>query len=108
MKNFDIFKEKGYHAAEKLLDLKTRPPVIYTNGDEVAGGIFKYALSRNYTIPDDLAILGQENQPIGTGLDISTVDHQLIKVGETAFDLAIAKSREKVKIPYVLIQRSSV
>ncbi|MFB0829581.1 LacI family DNA-binding transcriptional regulator [Brevibacillus laterosporus] len=100
--------EDGYHAAEKLLHLKTRPTAIYANGDEVAGGILKYALSRNYTIPDDLAILGQENQPAGIGLDISTVDHQLIKVGEQAFDLAITKSREKIKIPYVLIQRSSV
>ncbi|AKF95825.1 hypothetical protein [Brevibacillus laterosporus] len=93
MKNFDIFKEKGYHASEKLLDLKTRPPAIYAN----AGGIFKYALSRNYTIPDDLAILGQENQPIGIGLDISTVDHQLIKVGETAFGLPLPNQGEKLK-----------
>lgn len=60
----------GFHAAEKLLNLKKRPTAIYANGDEVAGGIYQYAKKAGLKIPDDLAILGQENQPIGIGMDL--------------------------------------
>lgn len=98
----------GFHAAEKLLSLQTKPTAIYANGDEVAGGIYQYTQNIGVKIPDDLAILGQENQPIGVGMDLSTVDHQLVKVGEQAFNLAIGKSKEKIRIPYQIIQRSSI
>ncbi|MEK3887867.1 LacI family DNA-binding transcriptional regulator [Bacillus sp. FSL K6-3431] len=99
--------EDGYNAGKKLLSLKTRPTAIYANGDEVAGGIYQYAHSIQFKIPSDLAILGQENQPIGVGLGLSSVDHQLIKVGEQAFDLIINKSRDKINIPYTIIHRLS-
>ena len=55
-----------------------------------------------------LAIIGQENQPVGIGLRLSTVDHQLVKVGEQAFDLTIKKSKDKVEIPYHIIVRQSI
>ncbi|WP_410771645.1 LacI family DNA-binding transcriptional regulator [Fontibacillus sp. BL9] len=100
--------EDGCSAGRQLLSLDPRPTAVYANGDEVAGGIFKYAKSLGLTIPADLAIIGQENQPVGTGLDLSTMDHQLVKVGEQAFDLATAKSKEKVETPYKLILRSSI
>ncbi|WHY78357.1 LacI family DNA-binding transcriptional regulator [Neobacillus sp. WH10] len=101
------FKD-GYNAGKKLLSQKTRPTAIYANGDEVAGGMYQYAQSINMRVPDDLAIIGQENQPIGIGMGISSVDHQLIKVGEQAFDLVINKSRQKIEIPYRIIERSSI
>ena len=100
--------EDGYNAGKKLLSQKTRPTAIYANGDEVAGGMYQYAQSINMRVPEDIAILGQENQPIGIGMGISSIDHQLIKVGEQAFDLVINKSRQKVQIPYRIIERSSI
>jgi len=100
--------EDGYNAGKKLLNQKTRPTAIYANGDEVAGGMYQYAQSINMRVPDDIAILGQENQPIGVGMGISSVDHQLIKVGEQAFDLVINKSRQKIQTPYRIIERSSI
>ena len=71
-------------------------------------GMYQYVQSINMRVPDDIAILGQENQPIGVGMGISSVDHQLIKVGEQAFDLVINKSRQKIQIPYRIIERSSI
>ncbi|MBN8201591.1 LacI family DNA-binding transcriptional regulator [Bacillus sp. NTK034] len=100
--------EDGYEAAEKFLHLLERPTAIYANGDEVAGGIYLYAKSKQLKTPADLAIIGQENQPIGMGMGITTVDHQLMKIGEQACSLVINKSREKVKIPYRIVERDSV
>mgnify|MGYP001038976061 CR=1 FL=1 len=100
--------EDGFKAAEQFLHLIERPTAIYANGDEVAGGIYLYAKSKQLKIPADLAIIGQENQPIGIGMGISTVDHQLTKIGEQACSLVIKKSKEKVKIPYRIVERESI
>lgn len=100
--------EDGYRAAEKLLSLEDRPTAIFANGDEVAGGIYRYALSNGLAIPHDLAIMGQENQPVGVALDLCSIDHRLVQVGEQAFDLAVRRSRDKVNIPYRILARSSV
>lgn len=100
--------EDGYRAGQRLLSLHTKPTAIYANGDEVAGGIYQYALSNNLKIPDHLAIMGQENQPIGVALGLSSVDHQLMKVGEQACELIINKSKQKIKIPYKIIHRFSI
>lgn len=100
--------DDGVRAAQQLLNLDDqRPTAIYANGDEVAAGIYQYAKGLKMKIPEDLAIIGQENQPVGIGLQLSTVDHQLIKVGEKAFDLIIEKSKAKMEIPYRIILRQS-
>lgn len=100
--------EDGYHVGKELLQLSKRPTAIYANGDEVAGGIYLYAKTIQLKIPDDLALIGQENQPIGIGLGITSVDHQLTKVGEHACNLIINKSKHKIKIPFHIIERYSV
>ncbi|UNK20642.1 LacI family DNA-binding transcriptional regulator [Paenibacillus sp. N3/727] len=100
--------EDGSNAAKKLLSINPSPTAVYANGDEVAGGFYQYALSIQLKVPDDLAIIGQENQPIGIALGLSTVDHQLVKVGEQAFNLIISKSLDKHKIPYRIIHRLSI
>lgn len=88
--------------------MEVRPTAIYANGDEVAAGFYQYSRSIQLEVPNDLAIIGQENQPVGIGLDLSTVDHQLVKVGEEAFDLTIDSSNNKVEIPYHIIVRHSI
>lgn len=36
-------------------------------------------------VPEDVAILGQENLPIGKVLEITTLDHNLKKIGRKCF-----------------------
>ncbi|SEG58585.1 LacI family DNA-binding transcriptional regulator [Paenibacillus sp. UNC499MF] len=100
--------DDGVRAAQCLLHSDRRPTAVYANGDEVAAGIYQYARSIELAVPDDLAIIGQENQPIGIGLQLSTVNHQLVKVGEQAFYLAIEKSKAKIEIPYHILVRQSI
>jgi DNA-binding LacI/PurR family transcriptional regulator len=99
--------DDGLIAAKTFLNRPNRPTAIFANGDEVAGGMYLYAQSMGLKVPEDLAIIGQENQPIGVGLGISSVNHQLFQVGEQACDLIIHKSNQKIEIPYQLIQRTS-
>ncbi|MEK5056926.1 LacI family transcriptional regulator [Paenibacillus sp. FSL H7-0326] len=99
--------DDGFIAAQRLLIMESRPTAIYANGDEVAAGMYQCAKNMNLSVPVDLAIIGQENQPVGIGLSLSTVDHQLVKVGEQAFDLTMDRTNNKVKIPYQIIIRQS-
>ncbi|OZB98517.1 LacI family DNA-binding transcriptional regulator [Paenibacillus sp. XY044] len=97
----------GIEAACQIVEGKERPTAVYANGDEVAAGIHQYVLSAGLRIPDDIVIVGQENQPIGQVLQLTTVDHQLFRVGEEAFGLVTREPRGKVRIPYRIIYRSS-
>ncbi|MFS0838443.1 substrate-binding domain-containing protein [Paenibacillus sp. 1P03SA] len=94
-------------SAKQLLNTKNKPTAVYANGDEVATGIYQYAQGMQLSVPDDLAIIGQENQPVEVGLGLTTVDHRLVQVGEQAFNLVIQKSTDKVEIPYRIIERQS-
>lgn len=98
----------GQAAGRKLLQETDPPTAIYANGDEVAGGIYHYAASRSLRVPQDLALIGLENQSIGVVLGLSTVDHRMSQIGEQAFWLLINKSREKQAVPYRIIHRQSV
>lgn len=100
--------DDGIRAAQLLLNIEGRPTAVYANGDEVATGFYQYAKSMHLEVPQDLAIIGQENQPVGIGLGLSTVDHQLMKVGEQAFDLTIDNTNNKIMIPYQIIIRQSI
>ncbi|MDO3408594.1 LacI family DNA-binding transcriptional regulator [Saccharibacillus sp. CPCC 101409] len=99
--------DDGIRAARLLLDAPRRPTAVYANGDEVAAGIVQYVKSLHMLVPEDFAVIGQENQPVGIALDLTTVDHRLVQVGEQAFNLAIRKSADKIEIPYRLIVRKS-
>jgi DNA-binding LacI/PurR family transcriptional regulator len=99
--------DDGVRAAQQLLTTHLRPTAVYANGDEVAAGIYQYTRGAQLLVPDDLAIIGQENQPVGIGLGLTTVDHRLVQVGEHAFNLAIHKSTDKIEIPYRVIVRQS-
>ncbi|WP_379555073.1 substrate-binding domain-containing protein [Oceanobacillus jeddahense] len=66
------------------------------------------AKAEQLRVPGDLAIIGQENQPVGIGLGLTTVDHQLTKIGEQACSLMIKKSNGKIETPYRIIERDSV
>lgn len=99
--------DDGIRAAEQLLTTHLRPTALYANGDEVAAGIYQYIRGIQLLVPDDFAIIGQENQPVGIGLGLTTVDHRLVQVGEQAFNLAIQNSTGKVEIPYQIIVRHS-
>lgn len=98
----------GANAARQWLQAQSKPTAIYANGDEVAAGIYQYARTAGLRVPEELAIIGQENQPVGVALNLSTVDHRLVQVGEQAFDLVVEKSKAKIEIPYQIIVRSSV
>ncbi|WP_088839384.1 MULTISPECIES: LacI family DNA-binding transcriptional regulator [unclassified Listeria] len=101
--------EDGIAAARYFFEESgMKPDAIYSNGDEVAAGIMVYAREKGLRVPEDLAILGQENLPIGFVLELTTLDHNLKKLGEMAFSIFYSKEVRKERIEHALIVRKSV
>ncbi|MBC1419414.1 LacI family DNA-binding transcriptional regulator [Listeria fleischmannii] len=101
--------QDGIRAAEYFFEEKgMKPDAFYANGDEVAAGIMVYARQKGMRVPEDIAILGQENLPIGLVLELTTLDHHLKKMGETAFSIFYSKEIRKERIAHELIIRKSV
>jgi DNA-binding LacI/PurR family transcriptional regulator len=66
-------------------------------------------------VPEDLAIIGFDNQPISQVLQLTTIDQNLKEIGKTAFEMFYrqvsdenSSRQEKVEIPYELVERSTV
>ena len=54
----------GYHAATALLGLAARPTALFCYNDRMAMGAYRAAAERGLSIPDDLSIVGFDNQEI--------------------------------------------
>ncbi len=78
--------EDGYHCAEKLFELKDPPDGIFCANDTAAIGVIQYAKKHNIKIPEELAIIGFNNDPMSEIVDppLSTIEHPAIDMGKLA------------------------
>ncbi|OKP97802.1 LacI family DNA-binding transcriptional regulator [Paenibacillus sp. P46E] len=111
---FDCVREEdGAVVARRLLDTECRPDAIIISGDHVAAGLIIEARKHGLRIPEELAVMGFDNQPIGRLLEITTIDNQLYQMGSAAFGIVhehIQGSSLPVtrKLEYRIIERSTV
>lgn len=107
----------GYSAAARLLELDPRPTGLFCFNDRMAGGAVRKALQLGLSIPDDLSIIGFDNQE----LVISQIDPPLTTVqlphyemGRWAVQHLLSEigggDREVVqhRMPCPLVERQSV
>ncbi|MGC5325468.1 LacI family DNA-binding transcriptional regulator [Brevibacillus sp. SYSU BS000544] len=106
--------EEGVEVVRRLMSLDQRPTALLVTGDQVAAGIIMEARQNGIRVPDDLAIIGFDNQPIAKILHITTVDNQMMEMGRRALSLLHTQitgereKTEKVQLPFQLIPRSTV
>ncbi|EAH4438101.1 TPA: LacI family DNA-binding transcriptional regulator [Listeria innocua] len=101
--------EDGVKAGKHFfVEGKDWPDAIYANGDEVAAGVMYHVKELGLRVPEDVAILGQENLPIGKALEITTLDHNLKKLGENAFSIFEQGKLQRIKVEHELIRRKTV
>ncbi|HFJ9405585.1 TPA: LacI family DNA-binding transcriptional regulator [Bacillus paranthracis] len=106
--------EDGVRVAHKLKEMQHLPEALIVAGDEVAIGVMTEAEKLGIQVPEDLAIIGFDNQPISQVLQLTTIDQNLKGIGKKAFEMfyrqtnAESSKQEKVEIPYELVERSTV
>lgn len=110
--------QDGYRIAKQIFQLskENRPDAIFTNSDEVAMGIIEYSMAYQVVIPEDLAVMGFDNQPYTSVLAVplTTIEQPVEALGIESTKLLVALMEKKTyqidetQLKLRLIERKSV
>jgi LacI family transcriptional regulator len=91
----DLTENAGTSAAKKLLKLKPRPDGIFTSNDTSAVAVIIELEKRGIIIPDDIAVIGFNNDPISHVIkpNLTTIEYPGREIGEIAATSLINKLR---------------
>lgn len=98
----------GEKVVKKLVQMKDRPQALLVTNDQVAIGIKAQCEQAGILVPGDLAIIGFDNHPLSSYLQITTIELPLKEMGETLFTLVGNKATQKIELPFRFIERKSV
>ena len=91
----------GFESAQRLLAVKPRVDGIFCFNDPLAVGATEAVLAAGLRIPEDVAIMGCGNLPLGATLRIplSTIDQNTKELGENAARIVLSTLSKKSKTP---------
>jgi DNA-binding LacI/PurR family transcriptional regulator len=107
--------EGGREAARRLLDLADRPTAMFAESDEMAYGALREIREAGLRVPEDVAVIGFDDQPLSDLLDLSTirqpVDEEALDITTRLLALIADEDEEvgaaSVVLPTELIVRGS-
>ncbi|MED1472287.1 LacI family DNA-binding transcriptional regulator [Bacillus salipaludis] len=111
---YDI--EDGKRTLRTIMNMKDRPTAVFTGSDQVAAGMIMAAKALGKKVPDDIAIIGFDDQPIAHVVEpaLTTVRQPIEEMGKTAMDVmidAIAQKNQdnhlEILLPFDLVIRDS-
>jgi len=109
--------ESGIAATQSLLDVSPRPTAIFACNDDMAAGVLLAARQRGLSVPEQLSIVGFDDQPLAARLwpPLTTVHWPMKAMGRSAALKLIADmidENENVEEPSMfvstLVKRGSV
>ncbi|HAX5209475.1 TPA: LacI family transcriptional regulator [Escherichia coli] len=106
---------EAYKKTIELLAISPRPDAIFCCSDYIAMGCYQALMSHGLQIPQDIAVIGYDNQNISTEMrpSLSTVDLPYNQMGEIAVNILIKRllhsdsSALKLRVEGELIIRDS-
>ncbi|WP_053219986.1 LacI family DNA-binding transcriptional regulator [Virgibacillus senegalensis] len=103
--------EDGMRVMESWHKLTEKPTAFLVTNDQVAAGLVFAAKETDMLIPEDIAILSFDNQPIARAMHLSTIDIPIKQMGRKAVQ-SIKKTdqskKNKISLPFQLIERKTV
>ncbi len=108
--------EDGRRVFYEMIALSKPPTAVFTGSDEVAAGIISEANKHGYLVPEQLAVVGFDNQAITELMEptITTVHQPVGQMAQKALEIMIEKihsrkyrQREVYEFPLKLIIRES-
>lgn len=85
--NGGFFMEDGFTGAKILMNYKDRPDGILAVRDEVAIGVIKYLKKTGIRVPEDVAVIGFDNDPMGIACEpeLTTVKQSISNMVDSTF-----------------------
>ncbi|MDK8182669.1 LacI family DNA-binding transcriptional regulator [Paenibacillus sp. UMB4589-SE434] len=106
--------DHGAEVIRAISNLQIRPTALVVAGDQSAAGILLEAAKLGIKVPEQLSVIGFDNIPIASVLELSTFDHSSYDIGCLAFTIfyrqlhADVPQAEKHQLPYHFIERATV
>ena len=98
-------------STEELLQTSPRPTAIIAANDSVATVVMRTVRQAGLRIPDDISVVGIDNQPFSALLDpaLTTIQLPLVEAGKRAIELLLGEHHQAdhVALPCPLIVRES-
>lgn len=93
-----LSSEEGKEAMEHLLEMGQPPDGLFSANDTAAVGALLLAKQRGIKIPEELAIIGFNDDPVSSIVEpsLSTVSHPARKMGELSTQRILEHSRENL------------
>ncbi len=104
----------AYSQAKTMLSLVERPTAIFATSDLLAMGVLKAVRELGLHVPQDVAVLGFDDQDIADYLGLTTIGQSLDESGRVAVELLLSRlaqptrAVQHVRFPLKVIQRSTV
>ena len=113
--DFERPPETWEQATHELLAVSPRPTAILASNDTVAAIIMRTVQQAGLRIPQDITVIGNDNQPFCNYLNppLTTVDIPVIDAGQLAIEILLdrianpTKTLEQVNLPCSLVVRES-
>ena len=103
-----LYFEDGEKVLKKILGMITTPSALIVTNDQVAAGIVTACQSLNISIPEQLAIIGFDNQPIARMMNITSFELPLEEMGENMFLQAVNAEVTHKEFSVQFIERGTV
>lgn len=101
--------EDGVNVVEQLTKMDAPPTALLVTSDIVAAGMITYCQEKEIVIPEDLSIMGFDNQPIAKIMHITTLEIPLVDIGRKLFLQALDPSKNThEEIVVKMIERQTV
>lgn len=101
----DFLRTPARRAAQTLLTLKNRPTAVFAASDVMALELIDEAKSQNIRIPDDLSVVGFDDNPLNaySPVKLSTVAQPLVEMGRLGIEHLNQIVSGKAKIPVKIV-----
>lgn len=108
--------EDGELIVKKISKMKDKPDSIVAGSDEVATGIMSEALKRNIKIPEELGVLGVDDQPLDEFLSypLTTIKQPIKSMGEKVTEILMQdiksqkEDKRKILLDLDLVIRKTI
>ncbi|CAH2714155.1 Catabolite control protein A [Neobacillus rhizosphaerae] len=97
----DFMEGSGYHAAQELFDLETRPTAIFSSNNLMTIGCVKALIDLDWKLGEEVSFIGFDDVEIATFIKpkLSVVSRPMNTLGEIAVQLLYERMNVKENLP---------
>ncbi|MBS4220798.1 LacI family DNA-binding transcriptional regulator [Bacillus sp. FJAT-49711] len=83
--------EDGKRIMNEITKMENKPHALFTGSDEVAAGIISEAKTLGFKVPDDIAVVGFDDQPISEVIQptLTTIHQPIAEIGAKTMEVMI-------------------